>query len=283
MATSGLSLVGFMEQGYALQYLRTRCILVDTSEDSLLGHWEQASRRLGPPVIGAGYPDIRDLPASSFPYLQRVMANPRFAETVNDLSWSFKMVEIDKILAFQYDVDLDHSADVCSGLQPNSPIDDVLRLCLPVDVEQISFRVAGHPNGITVQSRSLNLRPRGFGMLGEDGVQRVHVAGLAFGPSSPLVQVVRFGGRCYLKNGFHRAYGTRLAGQTHLPCVFLEATNPEDIGISPPVTFSLEALTNENPPTCGHFTSERAYPVTLRQFMRVIHVNYSDDVLPIDG
>ena len=91
----------------------------------------------------------------------------------------------------------------------------------------------------------------------------------------PLLHVVRYQQRCYLHNGFHRAYGARLAGFTHAPCVFRDIRYPEDIGIGPD-TFSLQQLQSADPPTVGHFTQGRAYDVRLMSLTRFLQVSWSE-------
>lgn len=97
------------------------------------------------------------------------------------------------------------------------------------------------------------------------------------------MHVIRVDGRCYLRNGFHRVRGLLKAGATHIPCVLLEGTDFAQVGaVGGGATFERACLESKNPPTCGHFTDERAYAVTLRQMSRLIHITWSMYECPDD-
>jgi len=119
------------------------------------------------------------------------------------------------------------------------------------------------------------------GVFGVEPNRKLQIAGVALAPSSNLVQVVRFNGRCYLKNGFHRCSTLMWAGATHAPCLFLEGDDYGQVGAPGlPATFSREMLESANPPTLGHFTEARAQPVSLRSGTRVISVSWSEWFVP---
>jgi hypothetical protein len=105
--------------------------------------------------------------------------------------------------------------------------------------------------------------------------------GIKFGMSVPFAHVVRYKGRCYLHNGFQRAYGARQAGATHIPCLFSDVGDWEAVGLKHDnSTFQPDVMEAPNPPTVAHFTQGRAYPVALRIFSRFIHVSWSEFALP---
>jgi hypothetical protein len=152
--------------------------------------------------------------------------------------------------------------------------------CLPHTLDTVPYQIVSRPDGFAIQSPDLNLRLFHFGgPLAHNPVRQLIMAGVAFGVASPLVQVVRFGGRCYLKNGFHRAYELRRAGAMQIPCILLDGNDWSQVVPPGPGAFGrdLRALMESNdPPTCGHFTQERAYPVTLREAVRVIDVRVTE-------
>ena len=90
-------------------------------------------------------------------------------------------------------------------------------------------------------------------MLHQDPGRGLFLAGAAFGPSLPLVQVGRFQGRCYLIDGYHRAFALRQAGVTHLPCLFRDVTDYAGLGATGEYeSFERELLLSADPPTCAH-------------------------------
>lgn len=213
--------------------------------------------------------------------------NPRFQLTIGDLpgkvklNWQFKLVEIEPLIAFQIHLDPDRAARQCALLGRDSPLDKVLEVCLPHGVQDVPCTWTPDPastqtqGGATFESENLNLRILGAGPIGPDDTHKVFIAGIAFGESSRLVQVVEFERYCYLKNGFHRAYGLHKAGLTHIPCILLKGNTYADTGALDGA-FPRSLLQSQNPPLCAHFTNDLAYPVTLRSARRVLKVNWSE-------
>jgi len=152
----------------------------------------------------------------------------------------------------------------------------MLPLCLPLTPPNEPFDTYYGPQSTILRSRSLNLRPIAAGMF------NARFMGLEFQISLHFVHVVRHNGKCYLHNGFHRAYGLRKAGATHVPCLVRDVGSHAEVGINPngANTFSAQLLESNDPPTLLHFTQGRAYPVQIRAMLRVLHVSWADYVIP---
>src|SRR5437773_400513 len=98
MLADGLSLLGFMDEKKAVDYLEKRYIVQAKTKRDLSSHWHKARGMLGKPFADAGRPTFLDIPAEHLPHLQRVASHPRFCEAIQGVrSWSFKLVEIDKL------------------------------------------------------------------------------------------------------------------------------------------------------------------------------------------
>lgn len=269
-----------MDEQAAVNYLRRRCLVDDLSDIELRQRWREARDRLGPPIPNAGRCDVRDIPSAYLEYLRGVVAQqPRFQETTAGLPWHFKLVEIDPLLSFQFHVAIDGPASQRERRGAPPSVQDLLLACLPHAYEDVPWRLEHFGNDVWIRSRSPNLR-----LYGPELLQRVRpgtgLAGITFGACSPLVQVVRHRDRYYLKNGFHRAYHLRGAGATHLPCLLLEASDYAQLGARRGFTFDRALLESDNPPTCGHFTQDRAAPVMLRDVTRIIHLTWAEYAFP---
>src|SRR5208282_2577442 len=107
----------------------------------------------------------------------------------------------------------------------------------------------------------------------------ISIAGIQFHSSMPFVHVVRYNGRCYLHNGFHRTVGVRKAGATHVPCILRDVNTISEVGIDGD-TFPVHLMESANPPTVGHFTQNRAWSVTLRNYSRILHVSWAEYMVP---
>ena len=285
MATPGLSLVGFLDQANAINHLRSGCRTKDPSDAALIAEWQAAQAKLGDPTPRAGHPDIQEIPLEGMPHVQTLIAQ---SGGVLPPGLSMQMVEIDPLLAFQVTVDGDHSGNRCAELSNPPTLEEMLPLALPLTQEPERYETYLGEHSMMLKARSLNVRAGPGGhfrvkvLIEERGeVVPAEFIGMQPGFGGPHAHVVRFNGRCYLHNGYHRCFGIRRAGGTHVPCLFRDVGSSAEVGINPG-TFQIQLLESANPPTFAHFTSGRAWDVELREFWRFISVSWSEFAIPID-
>ncbi len=224
MPIQALSIFACLPERQALEYLQNQC---GFPRQVCLGKLAQARARYGKPMSRAGHPDILAIPPEYAPYLEEVKGSPRFRETIDNgnIAHSFQLVEIDPLLAFQFYISLDHMPQ----LSANPTLEETLHLCLPtdVDVPQVSYtwyQAGGIVTGVTLNFPGMNTRLYRHPQFLPDPQQKLlGFVGLFVGIGSPLIQVAKFEGRYYLKNGYHRVYALIKAGMTHVPCILLEA------------------------------------------------------------
>jgi hypothetical protein len=216
---------------------------------------------------------------SSATYLAGVPGNPRFAGTVGSVPFEFLQVEIAPLISFQGHVELDKvesmSAAVQAAAADGARTELLLQMCLPHGLSNIQFVQSTQPGSYLAETEDLNLRVLTQGQFGRDVAGHL-LAGVAFGESSPLVQVVEFGGKHFLKNGYHRAVGLGMSGESHMPAIVLHAADFETVGAN---FFERSLLEGPNPPTCSHFLDGTAVEQSLRKARRLISVTWSDHVL----
>jgi hypothetical protein len=296
MSTPGLSLVGFMtDQLQVFQHLRLQCVPADPSDAALVAEWDAARAKRGGPRLQAGVPSVLPIPASENAYVQQLRAQPWVQEAFRMFGYGaadFKLVEIDPLLAHQFTVDKPRSDHHCAALK-SPTVADLMPICLPQaqpKPNDLSPMIDGpnlaDPNDqkqtFIVKVRNLNMRRLSPGIfsLNQNGYDS-WVMGLQVHVALPFVHVVRFNSRYYLHNGFHRAFGVRMAGAAYIPCLVRDATSQQDAGIiGRGQTFPLDLLESLDPPTLGHFTQGKAYDVRLRSGSRIFHVNWSETVMP---
>ena len=287
MSTPGLSLVGFMtDQQQAIQHLRVQCVPSDPSDAALIKEWDAAKAKRGYPVGTAGSPYVLPIPQSDAGYIQQLMQQPWVQEALRMFGYAqaeFKLVEIEPLLAYQFIVDADRSKFHCGGLS-NPSVSELMKICLPqaqpkpIDLSPLVD--LGQSHCATIKSRNLSMRQMNRGIFGlnQNGYES-WVAGMQIHVTLPFVHVVRLNKRYYLHNGFHRAYGARLAGAKNIPCLLRDVQTPQEAGIMDGQTFPLTLLESGDPPTIGHFTQGRAYDVRLRAVSRLIHVTWTESVV----
>lgn len=275
MPTPGLTLLGFMTQEQARNYLRNACVLQDTSDLALDELWQKARDMIGDGPQDYGNPRLRDIPVEQTGHIQSLAAGPWRGSLGHD--WEFKLVEIAPLLAYQFAILTDKTDGHCGGFSKPPSLSEMMDVCLPLLPPTENLNVTHLPQSLLIRGRNLNLRTVQTGMLSPNAV------GLGFSFSLPFVHVVRLNGRCYLHNGFHRVYGAAIAGATEVPCVFRDVPHAEAAGIrSDGATFDLALLESDNPPTMHHFVTGQAMPVDLKLMSRVINVSWADYVVPED-
>jgi hypothetical protein len=293
MARNGLSLVGFVaDQQIALTHLRQDCVPPDPSDAALLTVWNTAQANIGGPFNHLPCAPL-PLPATAQQHIQALLAQAWLADLMQELNAgqnsmgcapaSFQLVSIDALLAYQVAVDLDRANHHCNVLS-NPPTEaELLNLCLPiVQPHEDYFMLPLTPASTSaiIKLRNHDLQMHRCGVF--DGMHGAKVVGVSFHVGLPFVHVTRFNGQCYLHNGYHRAYGARLAGATHVPCIFRDVNNAAAARIRgyEGGTFPEALLASPNPPTMAHFTRGRAQPVRLRVKSRLIHVTWHQYSVP---
>lgn len=273
MALTGLSLCGYLSDAEALQYFATACDVANVPASTLIQYWTAARAKLGDPIPRAGKPRLNPIGAEHNGYLDKVTKTQHFKMAVGDLAWAFHWVEIDPLLCFQLHISPDVAERKWMRTRKAPRQGAIIRQCLPTrtaplhDLQfmqvipgQPRFRIIAPDPSLAV----LGARPR----LVKG--RNVLTFALDIGERCPLVQVVSFAGKYYLKNGFHRAHRLRELGVTHIPAVVIEAPTYEQAGLVP--GFARHVLDSSNPPTCGHFSQGLAYPVQLKEAGGVIEI-----------
>ena len=277
MPTSGLTLIGFFDkQDQVLQFMRTTCVPGAKSDSDLLMEWIAAKANLGSPTSRAGKPEILPIPQDLEDHINALSLLPQIANLLaNGLAGAeFKMVEIDPLLAFQFSIDVDRSNHHCHAFSNPPSNKELANACLPLAPTTENIQVSQTNQSVIIKARGLNLNVFAQGLAH-------NFAGLNFGFSLPLMHVVRHNQRCYLHNGFHRAYGARKAGATHVPCIFRDVQDHQNVGIKADgSTFAAALLESSNPPTLAHYTQGRAHSAQMRALSRVLHVSWAEYILP---
>ena len=268
-----------MDEPAALKHLITACVPSDPSGSALRSVWQKAKAQLGAATPNAGSPAITAIPAGNAQHVMTLMQTPWAAQALqsNLQGAKFQMVEIDPLLAFQFTVDLERSKHHCKSLSTPPTMEELMALCLPTAMIPETLQIAPLAQSIMIKARCLNLQTIAQGFFPQPNGPSV--AGVFVGLALPLVHVVRWNGKCYLHNGFHRAVGAKLAGATQVPCIVRDVSDEAAAGIrADGSTFTSAELNSSDPPTLSHFVSGRACDVNLRAHSRIVHVSWAEYV-----
>ena len=150
------------------------------------------------------------------------------------------MVELGKLVVYQHHL----TQSTLNGMAQNwpSPMTDqaLLDLCLPLEPGGGDFKLLMKDDKGAVFSSSNHdgrflgahmIDPSKVAGLVTDGHAKAVLA-LAFGFTTNVLNVVRWGDRMVLNNGYHRAYAMLKRGITHAPCLIQVCEHWEDVGLA---------------------------------------------------
>lgn len=279
MPVDAVSLYGFMAESEAISYLEDACILERDADPSRL--WSDARAKLGRATPRAGLPEIRPIPTNYKARLDALRAEPWFQQFFGGTAWDFALVEIGPLIAPQVQVTVEHSDAHCAAVGSPPSMGQLLALCLPRDRKPPDIRIDLRENGLVVSSPDLNVsaqEPLWAELPSGGPLAGAVLTGPVLGTRVPTVQVGKFNGRYYLRNGYHRLYCSARKGATHAPCAVIEF---ETLGhaIGGMSAFGSDLLESDDPPTLSHFIEGRASDVQVYRVHREIMVTWTESTL----
>ncbi len=269
-----------MVEQEAFNFLKSMCILSVKADDEVKEIWRNAKSAVETSSALKTPAEVLDIDKKFEGQLDVVSKDPLFPEAIQQKKWSFKLVEIDALVCFQQYIVTDYSKELAKQYD----LSDTSRLidfCLPSKRAKRPMAVVSAPQEFTMLSSSQDLRVLGPGQM-QDPVTKRTVFGFGVGWGSPFIQVVRFKGRYFLRNGYHRVYEIRKAALTHVPCILIEGENLADTGAIKPGFFGEQLLTSDRPPMFADFLSDKiAPPLHMKPFTKIVRVRADESVLPV--
>ncbi len=293
-----LCLMGATRMADFIDFVRERAIGGrDMDPGDLADMWRDAAEVFhGLQTAEAGAadkPDIRPLSKTLQKHVDRLVKLDSFAQTFSSVPVAFGMVELDKLVVCQQHVGR-ASVDRMVDRLPRPLSDtDLASVCLPLTAAPASFRLAHRDEDRFVfVSDTHDARFLGTQVLAPGAIQGLKVNGhpqavvaLAVGFTTNVLNVVRYGQRVVLNNGYHRALALRELGVTHAPCLIQVCSHWEDVGLAGsgemyhngPVYFS-----SARPPLLRDFADARLVrPFATRKLTREIRLKYEVDTLQL--
>jgi hypothetical protein len=206
--------------------------------------WRQASRVYAAlQTSEAGMADsvpVLELPASVQAHVEAVSQLAHFQSTFSSVPVAFGMVELDRLVVCQQHLTLS-SIETLAAQYKRKPTGKALAaICLPGNEPPMAFDVVRqHGDEFVFRSNNHDARVLGTRVLTAGAIPALDLPGhaqavvcLAVGFSSNVMNVIRYGKRLVLSNGYHRAYALRAMGVTHVPCVIQVCEHFEDVGLA---------------------------------------------------
>ncbi len=94
-------------------------------------------------------------------------------------------------------------------------------------------------------------------------------------------EVADFGGRWFLRDGYHRAYRLLRAGIVHFPSIIIRARTLAELGPVQPWFFSEETLFNPTPPRVIDFLDDDlTIEYTRPRLLKTLRVTIEESIEP---
>lgn len=223
-------------------------------------------------------PQVAALTPAAAARVAAVKRDPLFAKFYSNPAMTFEMVELAKLIACQWWVDIDVSTGV-HGAGAGAQLTDaeVAEKCLPVPVvPRVQTMNMGHgPNGIVIYSMNNTL-----GVFGPKLDPATGQVTFAVGAGANLMMVRENAGRYVLANGYHRARMLLSRGVTMAPVVLQRVQTQAEVipgpGFIPePVIFS------PRPPTLEDFADPAlALDVDIRATLVAVKITAEVSLVP---
>ncbi len=272
-------LFAFATQAEVLQYVRTQTLSEELARlPEIFAAWQAIQPRVADLIVReAGLADairVSDIPAGHKSALDLFSSDNLFQKTFSHLPVSFGLVEIDRLVAPQRTVNLDYVDKLVARYPKNPSLAELLNICVAPtrEMEPIQHLEVA-PNTHVFSSPNSDIRFLGAfvkELTTEDSAHAVFgglpaAAVIAFvGYGGAPINVLQWGGRVVLNNGFHRVYALRSMGVTEIPVVIQHVGNPQ-LEFSPHVAgLPKEYLLGVPRPVVMKDFFEDGFAITLR-------------------
>lgn len=202
--------------------------------------WRDASERMVQLAnTEAGLPDqigVSDPPPSIQARLDEIAQDKLFQASFSQMPTDFKVVQIERLVAPQRDVNLDYVDDLRARI-PGKSIEQLIEFCVGPRAEAPELKaLQTAANQMTYSSKSLDLRflsgsPK---LMTEADIEVAHGGGqpveticLLVGYGAAPINGWMAGQRIVLGNGFHRIVAMKMEGIEHVPMVIQHVANSE--------------------------------------------------------
>ncbi len=238
-------------------------------------------------------PQVLPLPGSMQAHVDRLVKLPTFNNSFATVPVAFGLVELDKLVVYQQYITQSSVDALAAGLSRPPGDDDLVRLCLPLEAPTAGFRLARQDGEKFVfVTDSHDGRFLGAQLIDPARIDAFVVNGhpssvlaLPFGFTTNVLNVVRYGSRMVLNNGYHRAAALRRLGVTHAPCIIQVCAHWEDVAVAGAGAISRNAdlyFSHPRPPMLRDFFN----PLLARTFRthrlrKEIRVTFEIDTLKL--
>jgi len=283
-------LIGRPPLGEFLGFVQANAVNGDAVDQRLLAdEWRKANdhiRELEKREAGwADNPKIAPIPGRLEALKTEVLADPMFQRSYNIVPADIGMVELDRLVVFQKQINLDFVRQIRSALGANPDEEKVFQLCLPLDHPHPPARVGRiAQNAYQFSSASNDLRFLEPVLLRAQQVTDyapqgpiVGIVALMVGYGSNYLNAVHVENRLVLNNGSHRAFALREAGVRQVPCIVQHITRRDELEVVIPLLHQRPELylTPPRPPVLkDYFDPQLRKLVSVPRRLRHVRITF---------
>ncbi len=287
-----LWLLGQPDLGYFLKFVRDKVVGgADLSPKALADEWRSANDyyyELEESEAGiADQVECRELAPDLLPLAEKVRADPRFQRAFDTLPTAFGMVELDRLVVFQHNVNWEFVDELKSRLRPDPDPKSLFRFCIPLDRREAPVKVQRiSSRRYQVSSDSADFRFLEAAIFHAEQISdyKPHgrigaVIGAVVGFGSNFLYVIRDENkRMLLNNGYHRAVALRALGITHAPCIIETVTRRDELAVAAGSTVNKTPFFyfgKKRPPLLKDFFDPKIRKVLpVRRIRRVVEIEF---------
>jgi hypothetical protein len=250
----------------------------------------------GRPPIDRTQPVISEAPASLAPYIAELTAKP-FFHSFRAEGWRVCIADLRHVQVIQWKIHTAHAADRAESATDGDAL-SLAKITLPLSrareltgngwsldgrmltitcrnpmLRVIPMQLPGFPNPVYVtledvveQTTGLELKRVSFHLLIDNS----------------QVQVVRWRGAYFLRDGNHRAFGLFSRGINSIPVLYRDYADNEDPGLPKGEIFHPAVYLGERPPMLPDFLDETvAAPIDVRSTQRTFLFQVIENDVPL--
>lgn len=247
----GRALIGWMHpdqaQGFVQQVVPDPALAAETVQRA---HLAVADRAAGVGQDGL----ITSVPAELTEHVRALEASPA-AKPMFDEGWTVALVDLNRVCAFQPGVFTDQALARVQAVDKDD-LASIAALTLPLTHgEQAQIQYDQLHKAWTVSSPNPNLR-----VATQIGPLPVSPAGSALGfaitAGPSFMQVGRYNGRHYLRDGYHRAFGLISREITTVPAFVRDIARFEELLPDPRTMLPQDSYRGERPPVLPDYLDD---------------------------
>lgn len=246
------ALIGWLPAAEGAHWLGGRQLAQEPSS-AHLALCEAARESVANRPVGVDQSDLfSDLPAEVQAHIAVLLQNTRSAQVLAE-SGTPRLVDLSRVCAAQPQIHVEDARRRVEDVHATDPL-SIARITLPLaSDEKLPVAFDQTKNAWILSSPNPNLRVVGH-FTGDVG-GGVPGFGFVVMLQQSYLQVAGLGGRYFLRDGYHRAYGLLAAGVRYAPALVRDFASFEEVGL-PPGLLPQAAYLGDRPPLLSDYLDD---------------------------